>query len=212
MSLWAVRGEQVLGQASLGPALASLVPVLFLSTSIKQLKHSLLCKQSLVGFMELQGTMCLSPGPSQPTLQLEMQFSLSFGACPCSLYSCLCLCLHPGAADPASPSPVPRQGDSSGCHRHPAQGWGQLYTHRGDAGSDPDSLEVQTPAQLCPSPGDMWDMFAFHVHLLSKPSIPLLFPHSSFSCRGTFHHLSKQIAHWSVWRGQDQTSSDISIK
>lgn len=146
------EGRAGAGQASLGPALASLVPVLFLSTSIKQLKHSLLCKQSLVGFMELQGTMCLSPGPSQPTLQLEMQFSLSFGACPCSLYSCSCLCLHPGAADPASPSPVPHHGDSSGCHRHPAQGWGQLCPHRGDAGSDPDSLEVQTPSPALSQP------------------------------------------------------------
>lgn len=69
------------GHVLLSLALASLVPVLFLSTSIKQLKHSLLCKQSLVGFMELRVTMCLSPGPS-PCGLLEMQFSLSFGACP----------------------------------------------------------------------------------------------------------------------------------
>lgn len=25
-----------------------------------------------------------------------MQFSLSFGACPCSLHACSCFCLHPG--------------------------------------------------------------------------------------------------------------------
>lgn len=93
------------GHVLLSLALASLVPVLFLSTSIKQLKHSLLCKQSLVGFMELRVTMCLSPGPS-PCGLLEMQFSLSFGACPCSSLGTCCR--------PCVSLSCPSPGDSQG--------------------------------------------------------------------------------------------------
>lgn len=47
-------------QAPLSPYLASLSPALLLSASIKQLKHSLLCKQRWIGrgFMELRVTEC----------------------------------------------------------------------------------------------------------------------------------------------------------
>lgn len=51
-------------QAPLSPYLASLSPALLLSASIKQLKHSLLCKQRWIGrgFMELRVTECARRG------------------------------------------------------------------------------------------------------------------------------------------------------
>lgn len=173
--------------------------------------------------LRVPGSGCTHPhelardvGPSRPSVHVPVPSTLALVlSYPCQ---------HPGAADPACPCPLPSLAG--------AISWGVAGTRLGVGGGSASAgscswggTQAVPPApskhrpqpSLVPSRGTVRDVFAPCVSCASSFKIIRFFAFSSLSpfpaeAHGTFHRLSREIAHQGVWRGQDQTSSDIYIK
>lgn len=153
--------------------------------------------------MELRVTMCPVPSTSRPRAaplrvpasgcthphELARDAGLSRPSVHVPVPSTLalvlsCPCLHPGAADPACPCPLPSLAG--------AISWGVAGTRLGAGGGSasagscswgghrrcPQLSQSTDPSPaLSPAPGPCWTCLhpAFHVRLLSRSSVSLLF-------------------------------------
>jgi len=149
--------------------------------------------------MEPRVTVCPSPSPSHPGAAPSRvpgrgcthPCGLPQGAGPpvarCLSLSPPCSSLSlpaPGCCRPCvSLSPPPSPGWFLRASQAPSSGLGEVLrppalAHGGDAGGDPVSLKAQTPAQPWHQPWGLCGTYlhpSFCVHLLSKPSVSLLF-------------------------------------
>lgn len=136
--------------------------------------------------MELRVTMCLSPVLVPRPVPAHVGCWKCSSPCPVGHVPVLPMLVHAFVCTLVLQTlGVPLLSlDSSGCHRHPAQGWGSsapTCSHpQTRCRGSPRLSGVQTPAQICPGLWDMWDTFVFHVHLPARPSVLGLFFHSPF--------------------------------